>query len=387
MKNIFLLGSTGSIGVSTLDVVSQHPDRFKIRVLVTNRNTALLNEQIQKFQPDYAIICDQATYKQFSADYSVQNTQILFGTSGIEEVLQKDICDIFVNAFVGFAGLRPTISAIQAGLSVALANKETLVVAGRMITELIEKHRVNLFPIDSEHSAVWQCVVGEDQNFIKRIILTASGGPFRNRSQKQLEFVTPKEALKHPNWNMGAKITIDSATMMNKGLEVIEAYWLYPVKHKQIEVVIHPQSIIHSMVEFEDHSVKAQLGIPDMRIPIQFALSYPERFPLDVPQMDFKINDSLTFETPDTTRFPCLSLAYTALEYGQTYPVVLNAANEVSVDAFLHEKLKFTQISEIIGEALDHHRPEEIKELQDLLEIDRQTRKLVLNLIQKKQIN
>ena len=387
MKNIFLLGSTGSIGLSTLDVVSQHPERFKIRVLVTNRNISLLTEQILKFQPDYAIIYDKAAYDKFSLKNDLKNTRILFGESGIEEALQSEICDIFVNAFVGFAGLKPTILAIQAGLPIALANKETLVVAGGIITDLTKKHRVSLFPIDSEHSAIWQCVVGEDKNPIKRIILTASGGPFRNKSLKQLEFITPKEALQHPNWNMGAKITIDSATLMNKGLEVIEAFWLYPVEPVQIEVVIHPQSIIHSMVEFEDHSIKAQLGIPDMKIPIQYALSYPDRYSLDVPQMDFMVYDSLTFEQPDTKRFPCLSLAYSVLDHGQTYPAVLNAANEVAVDAFLNEKLRFTQISEIILEALDRHNPKQIEDLPDLLEIDRETRKIVLNLIEAKQMN
>jgi 1-deoxy-D-xylulose-5-phosphate reductoisomerase len=387
MKNIFLLGSTGSIGVSALDVVSQHSDRFRIRVLVTNRNISLLREQIREFRPDYAIIYDKTAYREFSLTSNAKGTRILHGESGIEEALQSKICDIFVNAFVGFAGLKPTISAIQAGLSVALANKETLVVAGGMITDLVKKYRVSLFPIDSEHSAIWQCIVGEDQNPIKRILLTASGGPFLNKSQKQLELVTPEEALQHPNWDMGPKITIDSATLMNKGLEVIEAFWLYPVDPAQIEVIIHPQSIIHSMVEFEDHSIKAQLGIPDMRIPIQYALSHPARHSLDVQQMDFRMYDSLTFEAPDTTRFPCLSLAYSVLEHGQTYPAVLNAANEVAVDAFLNKKLKFTHISDIIREALDQHKPKQIEDLQDLLEIDRETRQLVLNLIQSKQMH
>ncbi len=286
MKKIFLLGSTGSIGKSTLEVVRAHPDKFRISTLVTNQNIDLLFEQIKQFTPEYAVIYNLDAFRQCGEIRQSGRTILKYGSEGLDEVLQVCRPDIFLNAFVGFAGLRPTIQAIQYGSAIALANKETLVVAGQLIKTLLQRQQVQLLPIDSEHSAIWQCLRGEEQNEIKRIILTASGGPFRNTDRMQLREVTPEQALDHPNWKMGAKITIDSATLMNKGLEVIEAHWLYNVPAEKIEVVIHPQSIIHSMVEFADQSIKAQLGVPDMKIPIQYALSYPERLPMKQLQMD-----------------------------------------------------------------------------------------------------
>jgi len=385
MKNILLLGSTGSIGKSTLDVVSQNPDEFKVCTLVTNTNISLLADQIIQYKPDSAIIFDYTAYCEFEIKYSFNDTHIGFGNDALYHVMKNGGHDIFVNAFVGFAGLEPTARAIDIGLDIALANKETLVVAGELIMKLISQNNISLLPIDSEHSAIWQCLVGEEQNEVKRIILTASGGPFRTKNIAEFSDIKPEEALRHPNWDMGAKITIDSATMMNKGLEVIEAYWLYNVPLSQIEVVIHPQSIIHSMVEFTDNSIKAQLGMPDMRIPIQYALSYPRRLDLEVPVMDFKKIHSLTFESPDTEKFPCLKLAYQALENGRTYPAVLNAANEVVVAAFLEHKIKFLDISAYIDQMLQIHDPVAVKELYEYVEVDKITRIKTEEMIKLKQ--
>ena len=374
MKKLFLLGSTGSIGTNTLEVVANHPDEFCVAALVTHRNIELLANQIKKFKPQYAIIYDQKAFQKFEQQSNFNDLKILFGLEGLKRALQDSQYDVFVNAFVGFAGLEPTVEAIKSQINIALANKETLVVAGKLINELIKSYDVSLIPIDSEHSAIWQCIQGEADNAIKRIILTASGGPFRTKDKKYLEHVLPEQALKHPNWKMGAKITIDSATLMNKGLEVIEAYWLYQVPPDRIEVIIHPQSIIHSMVEFEDTSIKAQLGIPDMRIPIQYALSYPVRFKLDLPTLDFGKYDALTFELPDLDKFPCLDIAFKALRSGKTYSAAMNAANEVAVNAFLQGKIKFTDISEVIKDVLDWHLPIDGKELYDYFQIDAESR-------------
>jgi 1-deoxy-D-xylulose-5-phosphate reductoisomerase len=374
MKKICILGSTGSIGVNTLDVICQHPEKFRAQTLITNTNTDLLEKQISEFCPDYAIIYDKSVYDQFIAKFTKSETEILFGYDGLLYVLTNNKPDVFVNAFVGFAGLNPTIQAIKLKINIALANKETLVVAGSLIMKLAEKMDVSIIPIDSEHSAIWQCLAGENQNKIRRLILTASGGPFRTKSREELRHVTPAEALKHPNWKMGSKITIDSATLMNKGLEVIEAYWLYNVNKNSIEVVIHPQSIIHSMVEFEDKSIKAQLGVPDMRIPIQYALDFPRRHELDTPAMDFLQFNTLTFEQPDLEKFPCLNLAYEALRSGKTYSAVLNAANEVAVAAFLNHEIKYVDIPVIIESQLENHIPENVEDFNNLLEIDTRTR-------------
>ncbi len=384
-KKIFLLGSTGSIGVSTLDVVRQHPENFSISCLVVNRNIDLLAQQVTEFRPSAAVIYDDNASCVFRDRYDFPEVNIFTGKTGLGQALEYCESDVFLNAFVGFAGLEPTVRAVEMGIDIAIANKETLVVAGKLITELAEEKGVNLLPVDSEHSAIWQCLLGENSLSVTRIILTASGGPFREWPQEKLNGVTPEQALKHPNWKMGAKITIDSATLMNKGLEVIEAYWLYPVTEKQIEVVVHPQSIIHSMVEFSDHSIKAQLGIPDMRIPIQYALTFPERLPLDVAPMNFYEQGALTFEQPDFERFPCLKLAFDVLEKGGTYPAVLNAANEIAVDAFLNEKIRFTQIPQIVADTLDGHQSTEVTGVEMLFELDREIREQVEKSIRLKQ--
>jgi 1-deoxy-D-xylulose-5-phosphate reductoisomerase len=374
MKNLCILGSTGSIGTNTLDVIRQHPDNFRAQSLVTNTNTQLLEKQITEFRPKSVVVYDKTAYDQLKSKIFKFDTQILYGYDGLISVLDKYKPDVFVNAFVGFAGLVPTIHAIKSKINIALANKETLVVAGSLVMDLAKKMDVNIIPIDSEHSAIWQCLAGEGQNKIRRLILTASGGPFRTKSVDQLAEVTKEQALNHPNWKMGPKITIDSATLMNKGLEVIEAYWLYGVNKSAIEVVIHPQSIIHSMVEFEDKSIKAQLGVPDMRIPIQYALDFPNRHQLDIPPMDFIKFDSLTFEQPDLEKFPCLNLAYEALRLGKTYSAALNAANEIAVAAFLDQKIKYVDIPSVISAQLDTHIPQDDDDLESLLEIDQLTR-------------
>lgn len=385
MKNIFILGSTGSIGKSTLDVIKQHPNEFSAKVLAVNSNIKLLKKQILDFNPEIAVIYNPDAYHQFIKDNTIQNTKILKGQEGLLYALDNTELHIFLNAFVGFAGFEPTIEAIKKNLDIAIANKETLVVAGEFITSLAKEYKVNLLPVDSEHSAIWQSLQGEQNNSIKRIILTASGGPFRNLNKEKLVNVTVSQALNHPNWNMGSKITIDSATMMNKGLEVIEAYWLYNVEIEKIEVVIHPQSIIHSMVEFEDNSIKAQMGLPDMKIPIQYALSYPDRYSLEVEQLDFMKNRELTFELPDYEKFPCLKLAYDAIKLGKTYPAVLNAANEIAVDAFLNNKIGFVQISQIIEEVLNQHQPQNLDSFKDYLLADKIGRESALSLINGKQ--
>ncbi len=375
MKKIFILGSTGSIGLSTLDVIRQHPQYFRAEVLVTNKKIDLLAAQISEFKPKHVIIFDKQAYLKFQKLNTRSDISVGLGLEGLARVFLATKPDVFVNAFVGFAGLEPTVRAIKAGIDIALANKETLVVAGSLVTDLIKKYKVNLFPIDSEHSAIWQCLAGEEGNPIKRLILTASGGPFRDMNPSDFSHVTPEKALAHPNWEMGPKITIDSATMMNKGLEVIEAYWLYDVPLDSIEVVIHPQSIIHSMVEFMDKSVKAQLGVPDMRIPIQYALSYPHRYPIEVPAMDFRTIRTLSFEQPDLVKFPCLNLAFEALRRGKTFPAVLNAANELAVSAFLENKIRFTDIPVIIERQMEKHQPSTVKNFEHLLEVDAITRK------------
>jgi len=379
MKNIFVLGSTGSIGTNTLDVIRQHPDNFRAQTLVTNTNTDLLEKQISEFHPKYAIIYDEFAFERFKKQIGSSGPKILCGYDGLVDVLTIDKPDVFVNAFVGFAGLQPTIRAIKSKIDIALANKETLVVAGSLVMSFSKKMEVNIIPIDSEHSAIWQCLVGENKNKIRRLILTASGGPFRTKKKEELKQVTPADALKHPNWKMGSKITVDSATLMNKGLEVIEAYWLYGVAKNSIEVVIHPQSIIHSMVEFEDKSIKAQLGIPDMRIPIQYALDFPIRHELNIPAMDFLQCDTLTFEQPDLEKFPCLNLAYEALRLGKTYPAVLNAANEVAVEAFLNHEIKYVDIPSIIESQMEKHLADDIENFEVLREIDTRTRENTRN--------
>ncbi|MEI6277578.1 MAG: 1-deoxy-D-xylulose-5-phosphate reductoisomerase [Prolixibacteraceae bacterium] len=352
MKKIALLGSTGSIGQQTLEIVEQNPDLFSVEVLTANNNVDLLIEQAVKYKPNVVIISNEEKYhlvKDALADLPIK---VYAGCDAIAQVVEMGSIDTVVTAMVGYSGLLPTIRAVKAGKQIALANKETLVVAGDLITRLAIEHRSEILPIDSEHSAIFQCLVGEAEESVEKIILTCSGGPFHGKTTEELKKVTLKQALKHPNWDMGAKITIDSATLMNKGFEVIEAKWLFGLKPGQIEVVVHPQSIIHSMVQFCDGSIKAQLGLPDMRIPIQFALSYPVRIKNSMPRFNFADYPTFTFTTPDTKNFRNLALSFEALEKGGNLACVLNAANEVSVKAFLNEKISFTDIPEINGQVM-----------------------------------
>ncbi len=352
-RHIAILGSTGSIGTQAIDVVRAHPDQFVVEVLTANSNADLLIEQAALVRPNVVVICDESRYDQVFAALDPLGIKVYAGADAVASVVQMDSIDMVLTAMVGYAGLLPTIKAIEAGKAIALANKETLVVAGELITQLAAQKGVNIYPVDSEHSAIFQCLVGEFHNPIEKIILTASGGPFRGRDRAFLETVTKAQALKHPNWTMGAKITIDSATLMNKGLEVIEAKWLFGLRPDQIEVVVHPQSIVHSLVQFEDGSLKAQLGLPDMRLPIQYALGYPNRLKSDFPRFDFRQFSSLTFEQPDLETFRNLQLAFDAMARGGNAPCIVNAANEVAVDAFLHDRVSFLGISNVIEECLD----------------------------------
>ncbi|QHV98025.1 1-deoxy-D-xylulose-5-phosphate reductoisomerase [Spirosoma endbachense] len=347
-RHIAILGSTGSIGTQAVDVVKSHPDQFQVEALTTNNNADLLIEQAIDLKPNVVVICNETRYDQVFGALDPLGIKVYAGAKAIASVVQMDTIDMVLTAMVGYAGLLPTIKAIEAGKSIALANKETLVVAGELITRLAAQKGVNIYPVDSEHSAIFQCLVGEFHNPIEKIILTASGGPFRGKSREFLSTVTKAQALKHPNWTMGAKITIDSATLMNKGLEVIEAKWLFGLTPAQIDVIVHPQSIIHSLVQFEDGSLKAQMGLPDMRLPIQFALGYPNRLPSNFPRFNFLDYPSLTFEKPDLETFRNLQLAFEALDRGGNAPCIINAANEVAVDAFLHDQIGFLEISEII---------------------------------------
>lgn len=347
-KQLAILGSTGSIGTQTLDVVREHPDKFEARILTAGNNVDLLIQQAKEFKPDIVVIANVDKYSIARDALDKYDIKVFAGNDAIAQVAELDVVDVVITAMVGYAGLKPTISAIKAGKRIGLANKETLVVAGELITKLSGKHKAEIIPVDSEHSALFQCMVGEMDNPVEKVILTASGGPFRHKSYDYLKKVTQIQALKHPNWDMGAKITIDSATLMNKGFEVIEAKWLFDLTPQQIEVVVHPQSIIHSMVQFTDSSIKAQMGMPDMKLPIQYALSYPYRISATFPRLDFMAYSELTFEKPDAEKFRNLELAYQAMHAGGNIACVLNAANEVMVDAFLKEKVGFLQMSDII---------------------------------------
>jgi 1-deoxy-D-xylulose-5-phosphate reductoisomerase len=347
IRSIALLGSTGSIGTQALEVVRAHPTEFAVKVLTAANNWQLLTAQAKEFVPEYVVVGNEAYYDKVKNELSSYPIEVLAGNQPLSQVVTLDCIDTVLTALVGYAGLKPTIAAIKAGKNIALANKETLVVAGALVTELAQQYAVNIYPIDSEHSAIFQCLTGEQQNPIEKIILTASGGPFRGKNRKQLAQVTKAQALKHPNWSMGAKITIDSASLMNKGLEVIEAKWLFGVSASEIEVVVHPQSIIHSLVQFQDGSIKAQLGLPDMRLPIQYALSYPKRYITDFERFDFMKYPQLTFEKPDTDTFRNLALAYHALEKGGNMACILNAANEIAVARFLNDEISFLKIAEL----------------------------------------
>lgn len=373
MKKILLLGSTGSIGLSTLDIIRSMPDQFQITGLSVNNNIDKLEEQIKEFKPNSVVVTNEREAEQLRKRIG-SSCEVLSGNNGLIEITRQAEYDILLSAIVGFAGLKPTIEAIKRKKRIALANKETLVVAGELIVNLCSEYQAELIPVDSEHSAIFQCLTGEDSNSINKLILTASGGPFLNKSRQELENVPIEEALNHPNWKMGNKITIDSATMMNKGLEVIEAYWLFNLPKNKIEVVIHPQSIIHSMVEFIDGSLKAQLSTPDMRLPILYALSYPKRYNYNGVSTDFKKIGQLTFFEPNFNKFECLKLAYDAIDEGGTAPCILNAANEIAVEKFLSGKIKFLQIPELIKEALHKIAAEKHFDLDLLVKCDSETR-------------
>ena len=351
--NIAILGSTGSIGKQTLEVIEEHSDLFQVEVLTANNNSVLLIEQAKKFKPNIVVICNEKKYPEVNRALSSLGVKVFSGNKSLEEVVENNNIDVVVTALVGYSGLKPTVKAVLCGKKIALANKETLVVAGDLISQLCKKHKTSIYPVDSEHSAIFQCLVGEQQNAIEKIYLTASGGPFRGRSLQDLSFVTKKDALKHPNWEMGAKITIDSASLMNKGLEVIEARWLFNLRPDQIDVVVHPQSIIHSAVQFEDGSIKAQIGLPDMKLPIQYALGFPKRLKNSFKRFNFIDHPQLTFEKPDFNVFKNLELAYFAMKKGGNMPCVLNAANEVAVSAFLKEKINFLKMPDLIANCME----------------------------------
>lgn len=381
-RKITILGSTGSIGVQTLNVLDSLNGNFELEYLTINTRIDLLEQQLQRYTPKGVVIVDEKAYKQFKNSTNFKG-EILCGESGVEEAAASPDNDILLSALVGFSGVIPTLAAIKQGTTVALANKETLVSAGEVITSSAKENNVQILAVDSEHSAVLQSLAGESHESIEKIILTASGGPFRNTPQCEFSKLTVKQALDHPNWSMGNKITIDSATMMNKGFEVIEAFWLFGTPIEKIEVLIHPQSIVHSLVQFVDGSVKAQLGLPDMRIPISYALTYPNRMAYDFPRMDLSQIGCLHFIKPDFDKFPCLGLAYQAVELGGTAPAAVNAANEIAVSAFLNEKIKFTDIAESISYTLKNISIKQKPNIDDIIDCDKESRKITENFIQK----
>lgn len=351
-RRIAILGSTGSIGTQALEVISNHPDLFEVTLLAANNNSGLLISQAQKFRPDTVVITNPDQYQNVNTALDPLDIKVYTGSDSLNQVMESDIFDMVLVAMVGFAGLKPTYTAINSGKPVALANKEVLVVAGKIITELAASRRVPLIPVDSEHSAIFQCLAGEMGN-PEKVYLTASGGPFRGMSKDQMNDVSIEQALHHPNWSMGNKVTIDSATMMNKGLEVIEAKWLFSLRPDQIDILVHPQSIVHSLVQFNDGSVKAQMGLADMRLPIQYAFSYPYRLKADFGRVDFSNLGALTFEIPDRDSFPCIDFAYKALDKGGNMPCIMNAANEIAVSSFLCGKIKFPRIAEVINNCME----------------------------------
>ena len=380
-KGIAILGSTGSIGTQALEVIEAYPEMFDLQVITAHSNADLLIEQAVKFQPNTVVIGDETKYEKVKSALWDHDITVYTGVDALSQVVEFHEVHTVLTALVGYAGLKPTIAAILAKKTIALANKETLVVAGELVTKLAQENGVNIYPVDSEHSAIFQCLVGEFHNKIEKIYLTASGGPFRGYTTEQLEKVTLKQALKHPNWLMGAKITIDSASMMNKGLEVIEAKWLFNLKAEQIDVIVHPQSIVHSLVQFEDGSMKAQMGLPDMKLPIQFALTYPDRYKTDFPRFNFMDYPQLTFEQADKKTFKNLDLAYRAMEMEGTAACILNAANEVTVDAFLNEKISFLDISRINEETLNNCVSKRNPEYEDFVQSDMEARDYAKSLI------
>jgi 1-deoxy-D-xylulose-5-phosphate reductoisomerase len=384
MKRLAVLGSTGSIGVNTLDIAGRFDNEFKVMALSAGTNIRLLKGQIERFNPKVVCVLNEALANTLKGEISPQKTKVLFGVEGLIQIASLPEIDLVVSALVGAAGLIPTISAIKAKKSIALANKESLVMAGKIIIEEAHENGVTILPVDSEHSAIFQALVGRSKDEVNRIILTASGGPFLNLPYEKMKEVTAKEALHHPTWDMGRKVSIDSASLMNKGLEVIEARWLFGVSTEQIAVQIHPQSVVHSMVEYIDGSIAAQMGITDMRIPISYALSYPKRLRLDLPPLDLYHMDGLTFLPPDIERFPCLRLAYRSMEMGETMPAVLNAANEVAVNSFLEEIIKFTDIPEVVEKVMENHQVKPLTTLDDALRADQWAREKTKELIEEK---
>lgn len=380
-KTISILGSTGSIGTQALDVIEANPELFTLEAISANENANLLIEQAIKFKPNVVVIGNDKKYEQVFEVLDPLDIKVYAGESGLCHIAALEAVDIVLTALVGYAGLKPTISAIEAGKHIALANKETLVVAGELITKLAQDKGVSILPVDSEHSAIFQCLVGEFNNKIEKIILTASGGPFRGKDVDFLKSVKKEAALKHPNWDMGAKITIDSASLMNKGLEVIEAKWLFDLAPEQIDVIVHPQSIIHSMIQFEDGSIKAQMGLPDMKLPIQYALTFPDRIKTDFPRFNFIEYPSLTFEKPDMKTFRNLQLAFEALKQGGNQPCILNAANEIAVSEFLKDRIGFLEMSDIVEKCMNKISFISSPSLEDYVETDKETRKLALDII------
>lgn len=377
-KHIAILGSTGSIGTQALQVVRERRDHFEVELLTAGGNADLLIAQAREFTPNAVVIADVARYEQVRDALQPLDIKVFAGEESIAQAVTMDGIDVVLTAMVGYAGLRPTIAAIKAGRSIALANKETLVVAGELITRMARENGVNIYPVDSEHSAIFQCMAGEWENPIEKVVLTASGGPFRGWTRDRLAAVTPAQALKHPNWDMGAKITIDSASLMNKGLEAIEAKWLFHLRPEQVGIIVHPQSIVHSLVQFRDGSMKAQLGLPDMKLPILYALSYPKRLPTDWPRFDFAKYPSLTFEEPDMASFRNLALALQAMDRGGNAPCVLNAANEVAVRLFLEGRIGFLAMSDLIEERLAKATFVQHPTLEDLEATDAETRREAL---------
>ncbi len=382
-KHIALLGSTGSIGTQAIDVIENHPDEFKLEVLTANKNADLLIQQAIKFIPNSVVIADENKYNQVTDALKKYPIKVYTGNKAIAQIVEIQTIDIVLNAIVGYAGLLPTIKAIEAGKHIALANKETLVAAGELITKLALQNKVNIIPVDSEHSAIFQCLVGENNNPIEKIYLTSSGGPFRGKNIKYLQNVTKKQALKHPNWNMGKKITIDSASLMNKGLEAIEAKWLFNLHAQQIDIIVHPQSIIHSIVQFQDGSMKAQMGLPDMKLPIQYALSFPKRLKSNFNRLNFIDFPKLTFEKPNTEIFRNLALSFDALIKGGNMPCILNAANEVVVEAFLNDKVGFLEMPDIIEKTMQKAHFIAQPSYPDYVESDKQARQIAISLLMK----
>lgn len=376
LRNIAILGSTGSIGVQALDVIRSNPDKFRVETLTANAQADKLIAQAIEFNPNAVVIADESKYLQVKEALAGKDIKVFAGKKALASIVESGETDIVLNALVGYSGLEPTLRAIRAGKPIALANKETLVVAGELVNRELEINRVAMLPVDSEHSAIFQCLTGEFHNPIECIYLTASGGPFRGKTRQELEQVTFRQALKHPNWDMGAKITIDSSTLMNKGFEVIEAKWLFGLQPEQIKVVVHPQSIIHSVVQFTDGSMKAQMGLPDMKLPIQYALGYPNRIPSDFPRFNFLQYPNLSFEEPDRENFPCLDLAFEAMNMGGNAACRLNAANEIAVQAFLQEKIDFLKIPHILSYCLEHGSQISNPSYEDYVQTDEETRRL-----------